>query len=167
MELYNHLFNFFVFLKSGEEQKPIKEDIIYFRQNNIQVGVNPKIIQLLMYLIALYSQNNMLSSSGYFKNILDEVSKFNNYLNHLVDDEIDEQNVVELKNEMGVDNSRLEELTKEEITPIMQIEFLNMLKESRLYMPVSYSKNMFEGIESAKVGDVIEPLSKLSLILNF
>lgn len=34
-----------------------------------------------------------------------KVSKFNNYLNHLVDDEIDEQNVVELKNEMGVDNS--------------------------------------------------------------
>ena len=78
MELYNHLFNFFVFLKSGEEQKPVKEDIIYFRQNNIQVGVNLKIIQLLMYLIALYSQNNMLSSSGYFKNILDEVSKFKN-----------------------------------------------------------------------------------------
>lgn len=47
MELYNHLFNFFVFLKSGEEQKPVKEDIIYFSQNNIQVGVNPKIIQLL------------------------------------------------------------------------------------------------------------------------
>lgn len=102
MELYNHLFNFFVFLKSGEEQKPVKEDIIYFRQNNIQVGVNPKIIQLLMYLIALYSQNNMLSSSGYFKNILDEVFEFNNYLNHLVDDEIDEQNVDELKNEMGL-----------------------------------------------------------------
>lgn len=49
----------------------------------------------------------------------------------------------------------------------MQIEFLNMLKESRLYMPVSYGENMFEGIESAKVGDVIEPLSKLCLILNF
>lgn len=44
----------------------------------------------------------MLSSSGYFKNILDEVSEFNNYLNHLVDDEIDEQNVDELKNEMGL-----------------------------------------------------------------
>lgn len=54
MELYNHLFTFSVFLKSGEEQKPVKEDIIYFSQNNIQVGVNPKIIQLLMYLIALY-----------------------------------------------------------------------------------------------------------------
>lgn len=167
MELYNHLFNFFVFLKSGEEQKPVKEDIIYFRQNNIQVGVNPKIIQLLMYLIALYSQNNMLSSSGYFKNILDEVSKFNNYLNHLVDDEIDEQNVVELKNEMGVDNSRLEELTKEEITPIMQIEFLNMLKESRLYMPVSYGENMFEGIESAKVGDVIGSTVQIGFNIEF
>lgn len=167
MELYNHLFNFFVFLKFDEEQKPVKEDIIYFSQNNIQVGVNPKIIQLLMYLIALYSQNNMLSSSGYFKNILDEVSKFNNYLNHLVDDEIDEQNVVELKNETGVDNSRLEELTKEEITPIMQIEFLNMLKESRLYMPVSYSENMFECIESAKVGDVIGPTVQIGFNIEF
>lgn len=47
MELYNHLFNFFVFLKFDEEQKLVKEDIIYFRQNNIRVGVNPKIIQLL------------------------------------------------------------------------------------------------------------------------
>lgn len=75
--------------------------------------------------------------------------------------------MVELKNEMGVDNSRLEELTKEEITPIMQIEFLNMLKESRLYMPVSYSKNMFEGIESAKVGDVIGPTVQIVFNIEF
>lgn len=68
---------------------------------------------------------------------------------------------------MGVDNSRLEELTKEEITPIMQIEFLNMLKESRLYMPVSYSKNMFEGIESAKVGDVIGPTVQIVFNIEF
>lgn len=167
IELYDHLFNFFVFLKSGEEQKPVKEDIICFRQNNIQVGVNPKIIQLLMYLIALYSQDNMLSTAGYFKHILNEVSEFNNYLNHLIGDEIDEQNVDELKNETINDNSRLEELTKEEITPIMQIEFLNILKESRLYMPVSYSENMFGGIENAKVGDVIEPTGQIGFNIEF
>lgn len=32
----------------------------------------------------------------------------------------------------------------------MQIEFLNMLKESRLYMPVSYGENMFEVLKVQK-----------------
>lgn len=167
MELYDHLFNFFMFLKSGEGKKPVKEDIIYFRENNIQVGVNPRIIQLLMYLIALHNQQNMLSAAEYFKNILDEVSEFNDYLNQLLDDEIDKQNTDELKNEANDDNTRLEELTKEEITPIMQIEFLNILKESRLSMPVSYSENMFEGIENAKVGDVIEPTGQMGFNIEF
>lgn len=49
----------------------------------------------------------------------------------------------------------------------MQIEFLNMLKESRLYMPVSYGENMFEGIESAKVGDVIEPTVQIEFNIEF
>lgn len=167
MELYNHLLNFYMFLKSGEEQKPVKEDIIYFRQNNIPVGVNPKIIQILTYLISIYRQNNMLNIVEYFKNILDKVSEFNYYLNHLTDDETDDENSNESKNETEIDNSRLEELTKEEITPIMQFEFLNILKESRLYLPVSYSKNMFEGIENAKVGDVIEPAGQIGFNIEF
>ena len=167
MELYNHLFNFYIFLKSGEEQKSVKDDIIYFRENNIQVGVNPGIIQLLRYLIDFHTRKNMLGTAGYFKNILDEVSEFNDYLNHLIDDETDEQNMAELKNENNDDNTRLEELTREEITPIMQIEFLNILKESRLYMPVNYSENMFEGIEDKKVGDVIELTGQMGFNIEY
>lgn len=49
----------------------------------------------------------------------------------------------------------------------MQIEFLNILKESRLYMPVSYSENMFEGIENAKVGDVIEATGQIGFNIEF
>ena len=56
-----------------------------------------------------------------------------------------------------VDNSSLEELMKKELTVEMQNEFFEILKESQLFMPVSYSKNIFEGIENAEAGDVIEP----------
>ena len=162
MELYGHLFNFFIFLKSGEEEKPVKDDIMYFRENKIQVGVNPKIIQILSYLIDLHNQQNMYNTVKYFKNILDEVCEFNDYLNHICDENTDG-----LKNETPDDNKRLEELMKEEITPIMQFEFLNILKESRLSMPVSYSENIFEGIENAKVGDVIEPAGQIGFNIEY
>lgn len=162
MELYDHLFNFFIFLKSGEEQKPVKDDITYFRENNIQVGVNPKIIQILMYLIDLHNQQNMYNTVKYFKNILDEVCEFNDYLNHIVGENTDG-----LKNETLNDNKRLEELTKEEITPLMQFEFLDILKESRLSMPVSYNENIFEGIENAKVGDVIQPSGQIGFNIEY
>ena len=162
MELYGHLFNFFIFLKSGEEEKPVRDDIIYFRENKIQVGVNPKIIQILSYLIDLHNQQNMYNTAKYFKNILDEVCEFNYYLNHIC-----YENTDGLKNETPDDNKRLEELMKEEITPIMQFEFLNILKESRLSMPVSYSENIFEGIENAKVGDVIEPAGQIGFNIEY
>lgn len=162
IELYDHLFNFFIFLKSGEEQKPVKDDIMYFRENNIQVGVNPKIIQILMYLIDLHNQQNMYNTVKYFKNILDEVCEFNDYLNHIVGENTDG-----LKNETLNDNKRLEELTKEEITPLMQFEFLDILKKSRLSMPVSYNENIFEGIENAKVGDVIEPSGQIGFNIEY
>lgn len=65
---------------------------------------------------------------------------------------MDEQNI-----NAAVDNSRLEELLSMEITPEMQEEFFEILKDSQLYMPVEYSSNIFDELENAKEGDVIEP----------
>ena len=83
IELYNHLFNFFMFLKSGEEQKPVSEDVEYFKKNNIQLGANPEIIMMLMYLMDVYNEQDMPNSVEFFKNILDELSEFTKYVNHL------------------------------------------------------------------------------------
>lgn len=69
---------------------------------------------------------------------------------------MDDKNLEELKEEATIDNSRLEELMKREITPEMQEEFFEVLKNSRLMMPVTYSASIFEGIENAKEGDVFE-----------
>jgi tetratricopeptide (TPR) repeat protein len=82
-ELYNHLLNFFMFLKTGEEQNPVKSDLDYFKKNNIQIGVNTEIIKILMYLIDVYTKQNMLNSAEYFKNIFKEVTEFTEYLNNL------------------------------------------------------------------------------------
>ena len=79
-DLYDHLFNFFMFLKSGEAQKPVKDDIKYFRENNVPVGVNIEIIKILLYLIDEHTKQGMENAAGYFRNILDEVSEFNEYL---------------------------------------------------------------------------------------
>ena len=50
-----------------------------------------------------------------------------------------------------MDNSKLEELMKEEITPEMQKEFFELFKESQLFMPVTFSENMFKEIENAQL----------------
>ena len=63
----------------------------------------------------------------------------------------------DLKEQNGVDNSELEEIMKREITPESQRDFLEILKDSQLFMPVIYSDNIFEGIENAEPGDVLEP----------
>ena len=58
--------------------------------------------------------------------------------------------------ETVIDNSRLEELMEGEITPKMQMEFMEILKESRLFLPVDFGPDAFNGIENAKEGDVID-----------
>ena len=83
MELYDHLFNFFMFLKSAEEIKPVKEDVEYFKKNDIPIGANPEIFMMLMYLIELHTQQNMPGAAEYFKNIFNELAEFTRYLNHL------------------------------------------------------------------------------------
>ncbi|WP_407376860.1 hypothetical protein [Methanobrevibacter sp.] len=83
MELYDHLFNLFMFLKSGDELKPVSEDIQYLKSHNIQVGANPEILMMLMYLIEVHTQQGMLGSAEYFKGIFNELAEFTRYLNTL------------------------------------------------------------------------------------
>ena len=66
-----------------------------------------------------------------------------------------------------IDNTRLEELMKQDITPEMEREFFETLKESQMFLPVTYSANMFEGIENAKVGDVFEPEEQVGFSINY
>ena len=66
-----------------------------------------------------------------------------------------------------MDNSKLEELMKEEITPEMQKEFFELLKESQLFMPVTFIENRFEGIENAQFGEVIESNGPTAFHINY
>ena len=72
----------------------------------------------------------------------------------------------DLKKEAQIDNSALEEIMKKKITPESQREFFEIFKDSQLFMPVIYSENLFEGIENAKPGDVIEPSGRVGFDIN-
>lgn len=80
---------------------------------------------------------------------------------------MDEKNLDELKKETMIDNSALEEIMKEEITPEMQMKLIETLKQSQLYLPVIFSANMFEGIENAKEGDIFETTGKEGFDINY
>ena len=80
---------------------------------------------------------------------------------------MDDKQSEELKKESIVDNSALEEIMKKKITPETQREFFEIFKESQLFMPVTYSENMFEGIENAKEGDVFEPQGQIGFDINY
>ncbi len=81
--------------------------------------------------------------------------------------ENDDSKLDELKKEGVVDNSALEEIMKKKITPESQAEFFEIFKESQLFMPVTFSENMFEGIDDAEVGDVIEPQGQIGFDINY
>jgi len=66
--------------------------------------------------------------------------------------------------EYSIDNSKLEELMKD---PQREKELLEELKKSRLYLPVVYSANIFEGIENAKEGDIFEPKGPAGFDINY
>lgn len=69
---------------------------------------------------------------------------------------MDEEKLEKLKKENKIDNSRLEELIKQDITPEMEKEFFEVLKESRLFLPIDFGPDAFKGIEDKKPGDNIE-----------
>ena len=66
-----------------------------------------------------------------------------------------------------IDNTKLEKLMEKEITPEMEKEFFETLKDSQMFLPVTYTANMFEGIENAKVGDVLEPKGQVGFSINY
>ena len=70
---------------------------------------------------------------------------------------IDPEKLEELKESVKIDNSKLEEILQiepAEMTPKDQAEFLNLLKESNLILPVEITMGGFD-LENAQVGDVI------------
>ena len=72
-------------------------------------------------------------------------------------EKIDSEKLEKLKESVKMDNSRLEEIMKiapSEMTPQNQAEFLNLLKESNLILPVEITMGGFD-LENAQVGDVI------------
>ena len=83
LELYDHLFNFFLFLKSGDEEKPVKDDIKYFKKHNVPVGFNEEIISMLLYLIDVHNKQGMPNAAEYFKNMLKDIVEFNKSLNDI------------------------------------------------------------------------------------
>ena len=69
---------------------------------------------------------------------------------------MEDKHLEDLKKDVQIDNSQLEEVLKKEITPEMQDEFFEIFKKSQLFMPVSFSQDVFEDLEDAKPGDVLE-----------
>ena len=80
---------------------------------------------------------------------------------------MDDKHLQDLKKEAIIDNSQLEEIIKKDITPEMQKEFFDVFKDSQLYMPVSFSADMFKGLESAKPGDVLETPKQTGFDINY
>lgn len=66
-----------------------------------------------------------------------------------------------------VDNSKLEELMRQNLTIEMQREFFEILKDSQLFLPVSYSENMFKGGENVGAGDVFELEEDVGFNINY
>jgi len=78
-----------------------------------------------------------------------------------------DKHLQDLKKEAVIDNSQLEEIIKKDITPEMQKEFFDVFKDSQLFMPVSFSADMFKGLESAKPGDVLETPKQTGFDINY
>lgn len=83
MELYGHLLNFYVYLRSGEEDKPVSEDVRYFKENGFQLGANTEVLMMLMYLIDVHEKQNKANAAGYFRTIFNELAEFTKTLNNL------------------------------------------------------------------------------------
>lgn len=69
---------------------------------------------------------------------------------------MDDEKLKELKKETEIDNTRLEELISQDITPQMQREVFEILRQSRLYLPVDFGPDAFKSLEDSKPGDVID-----------
>ena len=74
----------------------------------------------------------------------------------------------EIKREAEIDNSRLEELLEKffELTVEGKNEFVEILKESRLYMPIEIDVSPLD-LENAKEGDVLKAKSPMGFDIKF
>ena len=80
---------------------------------------------------------------------------------------MDEDKLEKLRKETEVDNSKLEEMMSEEFTPKTQMEFIELLKQSRLFMPVTFSENMYESVENAEEGEVFMTNGPAGFDINY
>jgi len=80
---------------------------------------------------------------------------------------MEEYELEDLKRQTVVDNSGLEKILEEEITPESQQEFFEMFKKSQLYMPVTFSQSIFEQLEDSKPGDVFESTGHEGFSINY
>ena len=69
---------------------------------------------------------------------------------------MDDMDLEELKKETVVDNSKLEKMMKEKITPQMQREFFEVFKDSRLFLPIDFGPDAFKNLEDKNPGDIVE-----------
>lgn len=83
MELYNHLLSFYMQLRTGESMGNPCEDIKYLEEHDVQVGFNPEVLQIVLYLFDIHTKQGLEGTSAYFKNILGEIIEFTNSLNEL------------------------------------------------------------------------------------
>ena len=81
LELYDHLFNFFIALKG--EDKDVSEDIKFLESKGVQVGFNPEVVQILLYLYDTHSKQGFKATAEFFKNILDEIVEFSRFIKSL------------------------------------------------------------------------------------
>ena len=83
MELYEHLLSFYMHLRTWENMEDVSKDMKYLEEHDVQVGFNPEVLQILIYLIDVHTKQGLESTAGYFKNIFGEMIEFTNSLNEL------------------------------------------------------------------------------------
>ena len=71
------------------------------------------------------------------------------------------QETIEIE-KFEMDNSKLEELMKQDVTIEMQNRFFEIFKESQLILPVMYSENIIEAIEDANDGEKLHRMSSMN-----
>ncbi len=83
MELYEHLLSFYIHVRTWENMEDVSEDMKYLEEHDVQVGFNPEVLQILIYLIDVHTKQGLESTVAYFKNIFGEMIEFTNSLNEL------------------------------------------------------------------------------------
>ena len=81
IEIYDHVLNLFMVLHG--EDMDVSGDIKYLEDRGFQVGFNPEVVQILLYLYDVHTEHGMKTTAQYFKNLLDQIVDFNDFINEL------------------------------------------------------------------------------------